>query len=65
MARWSALTEFLATAPDRCLLSMEQLEEIVGTLPRSARTHRAYWSGERPQVIPVGAGPVKSLRRFV
>jgi hypothetical protein len=50
VARWSDLTEFLATAPDRCLLSMEQLEEIVGTLPHSARTHRAYWYGDRPQV---------------
>jgi Family of unknown function (DUF6884)/GIY-YIG catalytic domain len=50
VARWSELTEFLATAPDRCLLSMEQLEDIVGTLPHSARTHRAYWYGDRPQV---------------
>jgi hypothetical protein len=50
MARWSALTDFLATAPDLCLLSFEQVEEIVGPLPHTARTQRAWWSGDRPQV---------------
>jgi hypothetical protein len=50
MARWRSLTDHLATADDTCRLTWEQLSALVGSLPPSASNHRAWWSGDRPQV---------------
>ena len=51
MARWSALTQHLDNqAADACRLTWEQLTSIVGEVPASASHHRAWWSGDRPQV---------------
>ena len=50
MARWSALTQYLATADDICRLTFDELSDVVGALPPSAFAHRAWWSGDRPHV---------------
>ncbi len=50
MARWSALTDYLATAEDSCHLTWDQLGTLVGDLPASASRYRAWWSGDRPHV---------------
>ena len=50
MARWSALTDFLATAEDTCRLTWGELSGVVGDLPPSAAKYRAWWSGDRPHV---------------
>lgn len=46
-ADWSALTLFLRGKRDRITLSWQELSDIVGELPASARNHSAWWSGDR------------------
>lgn len=47
-ADWSALHAFLLRQGDEVNMSWEQMESIVGEIPRSALVHSAWWGGDRP-----------------
>lgn len=47
MANWSALRDALSNVSDRRTFDWEDLDELVGGLPRSAYEHSAFWSGQR------------------
>lgn len=47
MADWSPLRAALTSVPDRVTYSWAELEALVGSLPRSAYDHDAYWKGDR------------------
>lgn len=49
-ASWRALSDFLRDQESPVTLTWTRLSEIVGALPASATSHRAWWSGDRPHV---------------
>ncbi|MGD0608900.1 MAG: hypothetical protein ABSA53_35615 [Streptosporangiaceae bacterium] len=47
MSKYDPLRDYLASRPEdvrELLMSFEQVEELVGRLPRSAYVHRAWWA---------------------
>lgn len=50
VARWNLLTDYLQQRASSVTLSWTELDGIVDGLPPSAARHRAWWSGDRPQV---------------
>ena len=47
MADWSLLRQMLAEVDDRLTVRWDDLDQLVGGLPRSAYEHAAYWKGDR------------------
>lgn len=47
MADWSPLRNALASLDDRVTIAWDELDALVGGLPRSAYQHSAFWSGTR------------------
>jgi hypothetical protein len=62
MAKYDALRRFLAARTEAVVrVSFDELDAIVGGLPRSARTYREWWDNGSTAVHPqarawVGAG---------
>ncbi len=48
VAQWSALREKLASVESSVTLTWQELDILVGGLPKSAHQHRAFWAGDRP-----------------
>jgi hypothetical protein len=47
MANWTPLREALSGVDDRRTFNWDELEALVGGLPRSAYVHSAFWKGRR------------------
>lgn len=47
MADWSPLRNTLASVDDRLTIAWDELDALVGGLPRSAYQHSAFWKGDR------------------
>jgi Family of unknown function (DUF6884) len=50
MADWSLLRSALGRVDESVRYTWDELDALVGGLPASATNHRAWWSGDRPQV---------------
>ena len=49
MPKYTPLREFLATrAEDAITLTFDQIDDIVGTLPPSARKYQLWWLNDDP-----------------
>ena len=49
MSKYSALTSYLGRFSDSVTLTWPELNEIVGGLPASAATYKAWWGGGHVQ----------------
>lgn len=47
VANWSPLRDKLASVDDRVTIAWDDLDTLVGGLPRSAYDYQAFWSGDR------------------
>lgn len=53
MAKYDALRRFLAARSEPVVrISFEELDAVVGGLPRSARTYREWWDNGSTSVHP-------------
>jgi hypothetical protein len=50
MAKYEPLSQHLRAAPRPCHMTLAQIEVLVGGLPASARTHRAWWANDNTHV---------------
>ena len=46
MAKYDPLRDYLIAQPDEVQLAFGDIEKLVGPLPESARTHRAWWAND-------------------
>jgi hypothetical protein len=47
VANWSPLRDALASVDDQVIFTWDELDALVGGLPRSAYEHGAFWKGDR------------------
>ena len=50
MAKYDELARHLETAARPCHMTFAQIDDLVGDLPASARTHLAWWGNDRSHV---------------
>lgn len=51
MTKYNSLTNYLSGVPNERTLTWAELDQIVGGMPASAVNYRAWWSGDRPNVL--------------
>ena len=59
VADWSPLRRLLADVDESVTLAWDELDALVGGLPRSAHDHSAFWKGERSGWPGFTTSPVK------